>query len=286
MRWALTAAVALLAPPVSGTPCLSLVTGAERSMVSPCLLGAAGPETTRVTAPRPEILVFAAASLTDALEEIGDRFEEATDVRVFFSFAGSNDLARQIQAGAPADVFLSANTDRMDELGAAGLVRREDRVSLLSNRLAVVVPLSSVLALTAPRDLSFARRLALGDPHAVPAGIYARRWLEGRGLWDRLRGRVVPTLDVRAALAAVESGAADAGVVYRTDAAISRRVRVAFEVPPKEAPRIVYPAAVISTTKIPEVARSFLEHLQSAGAQAVFARLGFEPVEDGGGRGR
>jgi len=255
-------------------------------MVSPYLLGAAGPETAHVAAPRPEILVFAAASLTDALEEIGERFEQATDVRVFFSFAGSNDLARQIQAGAPADVFLSANTDRMDELEAAGLVRREDRISLLSNRLAVIVSPLSDLDLAAPRDLSRARRLALGDPQAVPAGIYARRWLEGCGMWDLLRGRVVPTLDVRAALAAVESGAADAGVVYRTDAAISRRVRVAFEVPAEEAPRIVYPAAVIATTKVPEAARSFLEHLQSAGAQAVFTRLGFEPVEDGGGRGR
>jgi molybdate transport system substrate-binding protein len=236
--------------------------------------------------PRPELLVFAAASLTDALEEIGERFEEATDVRVLFSFAGSNALARQIQAGAPADVFLSANLDRMDELEAAGLVRREDRVSLLSNRLAVVVPSSSDLALTTPRDLFLARRLALGDPDAVPAGIYARRWLQDCRLWDRLRDRVVPTLDVRAALAAVESGAADAGVVYRSDAATSRRVRVAFEVPADEAPRIVYPAAVVATTKVPEAARSFLEHLQTAGSQAVFTRLGFEPLENGGVHGR
>jgi molybdate transport system substrate-binding protein len=227
--------------------------------------------------PRPEILVFAAASLTDALGEIGAGFEARTGARVLFSFAGSNALARQIQAGAPADVFVSANLDRMDELERAGLVHPIDRVSLLSNRLAVVVAAASGLVIGAPADLGRARRLALGDPEAVPAGIYARLWLEGLGLWEALRERMVPTLDVRAALAAVESGAADAGVVYRTDAALSSRVRVAFEVPAAEAPRIVYPAAILASSTAPE-ARAFLDHLRSSPARAVFTRLGFEPL--------
>ena len=234
--------------------------------------GPAGP-------PRPELLVFAAASLTDALGEIGAGYEARTGARVLFSFAGSNALARQIRAGAPADVFVSANLARMDELERAGLVRPADRVSLLSNRLAVVVANTSDLVVTRPRDLERARRLALGDPEAVPAGIYARRWLEGRGLWERLRERVVPTLDVRAALAAVESGAAEAGIVYRSDVAISRRVRVAFEVPADEGPRIVYPAAVLASSKVP-AARAFLEHLRSPDARAIFTRLGFEPLEE------
>jgi molybdate transport system substrate-binding protein len=228
--------------------------------------------------PRPEILVFAAASLTDALGEIGADFERRRGVRVLFSFAGSNALARQIQAGAPADLFVSANLDRMDELERAGLVRPTDRVSLLSNRLAVVVAADSALAIRTPADLGGARRIALGDPEAVPAGIYARLWLDGLGLWATLRERVVPTLDVRAALAAVESGAAEAGIVYRTDAALSSRVRVAFDVPPSEAPRIVYPAAVLASSPAPE-ARAFLDHLRSSTARAIFARLGFEPLE-------
>jgi molybdate transport system substrate-binding protein len=168
----------------------------------------------------------------------------------------------------------------MDELEEAGLVRPEDRVDLFSNRLAVVVSSTADVVLESPGDLLAARRLALGDPEAVPAGIYARRWLEGRGLWEHLRGRVVPTLDVRAALAAVESGAADAGIVYRTDAAVSRRVRVAFEVPPSEGPTIVYPAAVL-TASAPPPARAFFEHLRTPEARAVFTRLGFEPL---GGR--
>ncbi len=254
-------------------PSLGLATG-----LALATLAASPVAGTPAAAPvRPEILVFAAASLTDALGEIGADFEARTGVRVLFSFAGSNALARQIQAGAPADVFVSANLDRMDELERAGLVRTTDRVSLLSNHLAVVVAAASGLVIGAPGDLDRARRLALGDPEAVPAGIYARLWLEGLGLWEPLRGRVVPTLDVRAALAAVESGAADAGVVYRTDAALSSRVRVAFEVPAAEAPRIVYPAAVLASSTAPE-AHAFLDHLRSSPARAVFTRLGFEPL--------
>jgi molybdate transport system substrate-binding protein len=225
-------------------------------------------------APGREILVFAAASLTEALQEIGTAYERETGVRVVCSFAGSNDLARQIRAGAPADVFVSANAERMDELVAAGLVRPADRFDLLSNALVVIVSVGSSLSVHGPGDLLRAHELALADPEAVPAGIYARRWLERVGWWGRLRGRVVPTLDVRAALAAVDSGAAEAGVVYRTDAAMARRARVAFEVPADEAPRIVYPAAVLVSAS-PD-ARPFLERLRSPASRAVFERLGFE----------
>jgi molybdate transport system substrate-binding protein len=247
-----------------------------RAIASTLALVLAAPAVTAAEAPgagasaRPELLVFAAASLTDALGEIGSGYESRTGVRTVFSFAGSNALARQIRAGAPADVF---------ELERAGLVRPADRVSLLSNRLAVVVATTSNLVVTGPRDLERARRLALGDPEAVPAGIYARRWLEGHGLWERLRGRVVPTLDVRAALAAVESGAADAGIVYRSDLAMARGVRLALEIPADETARIVYPAAVLASSKNPE-ARPFLEHLRSPDARAVFTRFGFVPLEE------
>ena len=220
-------------------------------------------------------MVFAAASLADALGEIRKDFEARTGLRVVLGFGGSNDLARQIRAGAPAQVFVSANAERMDEMQGAGLVRAEDRVDLLSNRLVVVVPAGAKVVPATAGDLTRVRRLALGDPQAVPAGIYARQWLEKRGLWERVRDRVVPTLDVRAALAAVESGNADAGIVYRTDAAISRRVRVAREVPADETPRIVYPAALLAGARGP-AARAFYEHLRSPAAREVFERLGFE----------
>ena len=228
------------------------------------------------TGPRPEILVFAAASLTEALVDIGSAFEAREGARVLFSFAGSNALARQILAGAPADVFVSANLERMDELERAGLVLPADRVDLLTNRLAIVVPARSPLDLGSPADLRRARRLALGDPEAVPAGIYARRWLERRGLWTVLRERVIPTLDVRAALAAVESGSADAAIVYETDA-VSSGVRVVLRIPPGETPGIVYPASVLARSTS-AAARRFLDHLQSPEARAVFTRLGFEPL--------
>jgi len=222
-----------------------------------------------------EVVVFAAASLADALREIGRAFEARTGHRVVLSLGGSNDLARQIRAGAPAEVFVSASAERMDEVERAGLVRSADRVDLLSNRLVVVVPAGAPTAPVTAEDLVAVRRLALGDPEAVPAGIYARQWLEKRGLWKRLRDRVVPTLDVRSALAAVESGNADAGIVYRTDAAISRRVRVALVVPAGEAPRIVYPAALLAPSRGP-AARAFYEHLRSPAAREAFERLGFE----------
>jgi len=220
-------------------------------------------------------VVFAAASLADALGEIGKDFEARTGLRVVLGCGGSNDLARQIRAGAPAQVFVSANAERMDEMQGAGLVRAEDRVDLLSNRLVVVVPAGAKVVPATAGDLTRVRRLALGDPQAVPAGIYARQWLEKRGVWERVRDRVVPTLDVRAALAAVESGNADAGIVYRTDGAISRRVRVALEVPADETPRIVYPAALLAGARGP-AARAFYEHLRSPAAREVFERLGFE----------
>ena len=236
-------------------------------------LAAAAAVAPRVTASQPEeILVFAAASLSEALQEIGAAFEKRTGGRVVFSFAGSGELARQIRAGAPADVFVSADRARMDQLEASGLVRAADRVDLLSNRLAVVLPAGSPRALRSAPDLLGVRRLALADPETVPAGVYARQWLEGVGLWGALRERVVPALDVRAALAAVESGAVDAGVVYRTDAAVSARVRIAFEV--ADGPAIVYPAAVLASSSRP-LARVFLEALRSPGARAVFERRGF-----------
>jgi molybdate transport system substrate-binding protein len=217
-----------------------------------------------------EILVLAAASLTEALSEIGAGYTTARGQVVVFAFGGSGQLARQILAGAPAAVFVSADAASVDELQRGGRVAPADRCDLLSNRLVVVVPSSSSLRVGAAADLDAVRRLALADPEAVPAGRYARQWLERAGAWTLLRDRVVPTLDVRAALAAVEAGAVDAAVVYATDARRSTRARVALEVPPEQAPRIAYVAAVLAPA-----GRRFFEHLRSIEARAVFERLGF-----------
>jgi len=221
-----------------------------------------------------ELNVFAAASLTDALEEVAPGFEKSTGHEVVFNLGGSNDLARQIKAGAPADVFFSADEAQMDGLQAEGLVRAQDRVDVLSNVLVTVVPAASAARLSGPGDLRAVRRLALADPQAVPAGVYARTWLESIGLWDELKGRIIPTLDVRAALSAVESGNVDAGIVYRTDAAISKRVKVAFEVPRDQGPAIVYPLAPIAGSR-KRATGDLVRYLTSAPAREVYRRYGF-----------
>jgi len=221
-----------------------------------------------------EVTVFAAASLTDAVQEIARAYEASSGNKVVFNPGASNDLARQIRAGAAADVFFSADSAQMDALERAGLVRAQDRVEVLSNVLVVIVPADSTDSLRSAADLASLRRIALADPEAVPAGVYARTYLQSAGLWEKLKERVVPTLNVRAALAAVESGNVEAGIVYRTDAAAARRVRVAFEVDREQGPRIVYVLAPLASSK-KAAARDFVRHLLSAEARTIYERHGF-----------
>ena len=218
-----------------------------------------------------DVLVFAAASLTESLQEIGRIYIARTGTAVQFSFGASSDLARQIQAGAPADVFFSADTARMDALEKAGLVRHEDRREFLSNRLAVVAASDSKRRIAGPRDLLQFSRIALADPAAVPAGIYAKKWLEKAGVWKEIGQRVVPTLDVRAALAAVESGGVEAAIVYSTDAKISRKVHSLFET--SGDPAILYSVAPLARSG--KAAPDFVAFLQGKEAEAVFSRAGF-----------
>jgi molybdate transport system substrate-binding protein len=224
-----------------------------------------------------ELSVFAAASLTDALEEIAAEYEKAGGDRIVLNLGASSTLARQIQEGAPADLFLSADEEKMDGLAKRKLLLPGTRKSVLSNTLVVVVPDDSRLKIAGVKDLAGpgVRALALAEPQTVPAGIYAREYLVQQGVWSQVVGRVVPTENVRAALAAVESGNADAGIVFRTDARISKRVRIAWEVPRAEGPAISYPFAVLAGSERKEAARRFLAWLQSPPALAVFRKHGF-----------
>ncbi len=222
-----------------------------------------------------EVLVFAAASTTDALQALAPAFQQASGHRVRFAFGASSDLARQVVAGAPADAFLSADEAKMDSVDRAGLVQAGSRVDLLSNRLVVVVPAGSALEVAGPADLKGLKRVVLAEPAAVPAGVYAKAWLTQAGVWADVAPRVVPAVDVRAALAAVEAGRADAGVVYATDAAGSRKVRVAFTVPEGDAPRIVYPAAALTQGKSPAGGLALVRFLQTEASRKEFRRLGF-----------
>lgn len=251
----------LLARP-AGAPLLARAQARERA------LGAASGK----------LLVFAAASLTDALREIGRGYEAGGGQPVAFHFAASSLLARQIEEGAPADAFFAADEATMDGLARRGLLVPGSRRDLLGNRLVVVVPSDSPLALAKLDDLASTsiRALALAEPRTVPAGVYAKQLLEQKGLWSRLVDRVVPTENVRAALAAVEGGNVDAGIVYATDAVISTRVRVALEIPAAEGPKIRYPVAAVAASARGDEARRFLAHLASEPALAVFRRYGFE----------
>jgi molybdate transport system substrate-binding protein len=223
--------------------------------------------------PPGEILVFGAASLTESLQEAGKQLETIGGAKVAFSFASSSDLARQIEAGAPADVFFSADTAKMDSVEKAGLVKKADRREFLSNFLVVVVPSDSNAKVASARDLESLAKLALADPAAVPAGVYAKKWLTEQGVWGAIEPRVIPTLDVRAALAAVAGGDVPAGIVYRTDAAISKDVKVAYTV--TDGPTITYSVAPISSSKNPAEAARFVAFLDSPAGRAIFEKRGF-----------
>lgn len=233
------------------------------------------------TVSRAEVVtVFAAASLSDALTAVASDYGAAGGDKIVLNLGASSALARQIKEGAPADVFFSADSAKMDDLARAGRIVPDTRSDLLSNTLVLVVNARDGAPVAAPGDLAgdAVRRLALAETATVPAGIYAREFLTRAGLWERVAPKVVATENVRAALAAVAAGDADAGIVYKTDALISKDVRVAHEVPAAEGPRIVYPVAVVAAGPAPDAARRFVAHLATPEARAVFVRFGFLPV--------
>ena len=219
--------------------------------------------------------VFAAASLTDVLTEIGRTYEKTCGDRIVFNFAGSGILARQIEEGAPADLFVSADDERMNRLEAKGLIDKTTRTSFLSNTLVIVLPREGARRFRGPLDLAYFERVAIADPRTVPAGSYAVRYLERIGLLGPVAPRTIPTENVRAALATVAAGNADAAFVFKTDAQSSKDVRVAYECAPSDVPAIAYPFAVTKEAAQPRAAKKFLAHLQTKAALDVFRKHGF-----------
>jgi len=224
-----------------------------------------------------EINVFAAASLTDALKEIGANYEKQSGDTVSFNFGASSLLERQIEEGAPADVFFSADEAKMDALEKKDLISKETRKSRLSNTLVIVTSADSDLKITSPADLtgSKIRRIALADPKAVPAGVYAKAFLEKEKLWLEVEPKVVPVDNVRAALAAVESDNIEVGMVFKTDAAISKKVKIDYEIPAAAGPKISYPIAVTKNARQVESGKKFVEYLGSDDAANIFTKYGF-----------
>lgn len=229
-----------------------------------------------------DLVIYAAASLRDVVGELTDAFTEAHPVAPVTNFAGSNVLAQQIRAAAGADVFISADAAWVDFLDANARTVAGTRRDMFSNRLVTIARRDSRIVAGAAEDLPRAafRFLALAEPDAVPAGRYARTTLErhawGDGdVWSALQDRIAPTLDVRSALALVESDPEIAGIVYRTDAATSDRVRVLFELPPLADQPIVYYATLIADGGSPAAGRLYLDFLATRAARAIAERHGF-----------
>jgi len=236
--------------------------------------------TTETGGDRP--LVFAAASLRTALDEIAPICGSAMNAGFTASFAGTSALARQIEAGAPADVFISADIDWMDAVEASGLIDTSTRRDLLTNSLVLVAQAGSAGPAGLSIEPGFAladalgsSRLAVADPDVVPAGRYAKAALTTLGVWDDVAGRLAPAENVRAALLLVSRGEAPLGVVYRTDAAADPGVTVIGTFPPDTHPPIVYPAALTSRAARHPAAQSVLDCLRGADARAIFDRWGF-----------
>jgi molybdate transport system substrate-binding protein len=230
----------------------------------------------RRTDPSP-LVIFAASSLTESLTEVASKYAETSKQPTpALSFAASSMLARQIEEGAPADVFVSADAQWMDTLAQANLLASDTRIDLLGNTLVVIVPQDTTTLPQSLADLSRAeiKRLALAGEE-VPAGRYADAALAEAGQAEGVRSKIVRGENVRQVLAWVAKGEADAGFVYATDAKVEPKVRVAFTVPAKLHPPIVYPAAVLAHAAHAEQAREFLAFTGSSEAAALFENAGF-----------
>ena len=230
----------------------------------------------------PSVTVFAAASLKNALDDIAVAFQKETGRRVAISYGASSALARQIEQGAPADVFLSADHDWMDYLQTRGLIRPESRRNLVGNRIVLVAPASEARHVELrPGALAAALgagRLATANVAAVPAGKYGKAALEHLGLWGEVAGRLAEAENVRAALTFVARGEAPLGIVYDSDVRAEPKVKVVARFPDASHPPIIYPAALTRASVSPDAAR-FLQALRMPASAAVLAREGFVPLD-------
>ncbi len=237
------------------------------------LLGAICPEYAQAKA---NLVVSAAASLKEALLDAEASYSQGhADVGFSNNFGSSGTLAAQIDQGAPVDVFLSASAKQMDDLTAKSLVVSETRRNLLSNTLVLIAQLDSALKDFQGLTAKSIRTIAFGDPASVPAGQYGRQTLQTLHLWDSLDGKLVLAKDVRQVLTYVETGNADAGIVYATDAHSSTKVRVVATAPESSHDPILYPVAVIKGSRNEDAARAFVKYLSSSSALSIFRKHGF-----------
>ena len=229
-----------------------------------------------------DLLVFAAASLKNALDDVNAQYLKDTGRRVVVSYAASPALAKQIEAKAPADVFISADLDWMDYLAQRRLIKPETRANLLGNKLVLIGP-ASAREVTIAQNFPLATllgngRLAMADPDAVPAGKYGKAALEQLGVWASVQRKVARAENVRAALALVSRGEAPYGIVYQTDAAADTKVKIVGAFPEDTYPPITYPVAAVATSTNP-TGPAYLTYLRSGAARALFERQGFTTLK-------
>ena len=226
-----------------------------------------------------KLIIFAAASLKDALDEVNVAYQHENSQETATSYAASSTLAKQIEAAAPADVFISADLDWMDYLAKRNLIKPETRANLLGNRLVLIAPVNSPLNLAIGPNFSLAQalgngRLAIADPNAVPAGRYGKAALQSLGVWSTIADRLAPAENVRAALALVARGETPLGIVYQTDAASDKDVKIVGIFPQDTHPPIIYPIAVVVSSTNP-AALGYLAYLKSRAARPTFEKHGF-----------
>ena len=226
-----------------------------------------------------DLHVFAAASLKEALDDTAQQFQSVSGQKVALSYAASPALARQIENGAPADIFISADLDWMDYLDRRKLIRAGARANLLRNRLVMIAPAQGTLQVEIKPGFPLARllgdgRLSMADPDSVPAGKYAKAALEKLGVWRGVEGKIARAENVRAALNFVARNETPLGIVYQTDANAEKKVRVVGRFPAETHPAIIYPVALIASSRH-AAAPAFLTYLKSPDARAIFERYGF-----------
>ena len=235
-----------------------------------------------------DVLVFAAASLKNALDDVAAQWQRETGKKVAISYAASNTLIKQIEQGAPADIFISADLDWMDYGAQKGLIKTETRSNLLGNRIVIVAPKDSSVSITVQPGFDLAAalkggRLAMANVDSVPAGKYGKAALEKLGAWEGVKDKLAQAESVRAALLLVSRGEAPLGVVYQTDAASDPAVKIVGVFPESSHPPIIYPIALTKATSNPE-GEAFLKYIRSPAARPAFERQGFSILGPGGQR--
>ncbi|GMB01620.1 molybdate ABC transporter substrate-binding protein [Pelosinus sp. IPA-1] len=225
-----------------------------------------------------ELNVSAAVSLKDALAEIQKNYEaKNSNIKLVYNLGASGALQKQIEQGAPADIFISAAPKQMNDLEEKNLVNKATRKNLVENKLVIIVPTASTLNITKYEDLTKdeVQKLSIGETASVPAGQYAQEVLKKLGIWDKIQNKAVLAKDVRTVLTYVETGNVEAGIVYKTDAASSDKVKIVATAPEGSHQPILYPIAILSGTKQQKAAEDFLTYLSTPECKAIFEKYGF-----------